>query len=96
MHPEPKFPECDVSASGQNLQEAVLNAARYALQVPDDLDFNAAFKDLGGNSISAAILLARLWETTGIRLPLSMLTGSTSLQDLCNELSRRLAESAPH
>jgi hypothetical protein len=79
-----------VAVPTYGVRESVLRAAQYALCTSYDLDFGQPFKDLGGNSISAAIMLARLWEVVGVRLPLSTVMASTTLEDIHLELLRNV------
>ena len=83
----------DRATTNHDLRVAVLAAAQYALQPRCDFDFATPFKELGGSSITAAIILARLLEVLGVRLPLATLTASATLEDLRMELARRMAGS---
>jgi acyl carrier protein len=70
-------PQVPLTSVGE-IEGRVIAAAREALQ-RDDIDLSTPFGELGGNSILAAVVVARVWESCGIRMPLSALTKSTSL-----------------
>jgi hypothetical protein len=60
-----------------------------ALNVDDSVDINKSFGALGGTSIQAAIVLARLWHDLDLPLSLTDLTPDTKVIDLAKEIHRR-------
>lgn len=66
-------------------KEWLLATVREVLK-REDVDWQSSFEAIGGNSLLAAVILARIWEHWGIRLPLSALDQSTHLADLMGRL----------
>lgn len=76
-------------------QREVILAAQEAL-LQKEIDLNARFEDLGGNSLVAAVLLAKVWEKCGIRLDLSVLSESTTLWQLIRYLEHSHVRKQSH
>jgi branched-chain amino acid aminotransferase len=67
--------------SACTIENTVLRIVSAALDTPIP-SLDTTFGTLGGNSLSAARIIARIWDTLGVQLSLGELTPETSLQSL--------------
>ena len=67
----------DADSAGGTLEEALLDAVAHVVgRTPDPSD---RFIDLGGDSLDAMHVSARVWQRTGVRISLSALLGDEPL-----------------
>lgn len=59
-----------------------VNRAAADVLVLDDVADDRGFEALGGDSVLAVVLIGRIWEETGIRMPVTALTSQTTLRQL--------------
>ncbi|QJY45726.1 acyl carrier protein [Pseudonocardia broussonetiae] len=63
--------------------------AYAAVLLAEDIHPRATFADLGGTSLTAAIVLARLWRVLGVRLALTDLGAGVTAAELAALVAER-------
>jgi amino acid adenylation domain-containing protein len=76
----PEIPATDYMPPNSELQSRVARLWQKVLQLPDALSITANFFDLGGHSILAMRLLARIRQEYGVALPIQSLFSAPTVE----------------